>query len=363
MKILILTNSLRGLYSFRREVIMAIRNAGNKVTISTPIDEKKDYFEDECRLIDTQFNRKGKNPLKDFSLMFWYCKLLKQEKPDIVLSYTIKPNVYGGMACQICGVPQIVNITGLGSAIENSGWLQHLAVLLYKIGLRKADIVFFQNKANMDFCVKRGVTKSKYALLPGSGVNLKYHSLQPYPPDNGKVKFLFIGRILKHKGIEEYFQAAEIIKTKYPNSEFYILGRVEGNYQKQLNQLMEVGCIKHFGVTSDVRPYIKSVECTVMPSYYEGMSNVNLESAANGRPVITSDVPGCREMVDDGITGLLVKARDADSLIKAIERFILMPYEQKREMGVAARRKVEREFDRQIVVNAYIKELESFANV
>ena len=234
MKILILTNNFVGLNSFRKEVVKALIDKGNEIVISAPFDEKKAYFEEiGCCLIDTQFNRKGTNPIKDFGLMLRYRLLLKQVKPDVVLSYTIKPNLYGGMACQLCGVPQIVNITGLGAAVENPGWLQKLTILLYKVGLRKAMTVFFQNKANMEFCEKHGMVKGNKILIPGSGVNLQHHTLQAYP-EEGIIKFIFISRLLKEKGIEEYFGAAKRIKEHYPNTEFHVVGQCEDAYEERL---------------------------------------------------------------------------------------------------------------------------------
>jgi galacturonosyltransferase len=358
MKILILTNYFLGLYSFRKEVVKAIRDAGHEVVISAPFDEKKAYFEEiGCKLIDTQFNRKGTNPIKDLGLMMRYRKILRQINPNVVLSYTIKPNLYGGMACQLCHVPQIVNITGLGSAVENPGWLQKLTIILYKVGLRKAKTVFFQNKANMDFCKSHKMVKGNLALIPGSGVNLEYHSLQEYPED-GVIKFVFISRLLKEKGIEEYFGAAARIKELYPNTEFHVVGPCEDAYEEQLKQLQNKGIVIYHGLQADVRPFIGAVHCTIHPSYYpEGMSNVLLESCAAGRPIITTNRPGCGEIVEDGKTGFLVEAKNVNGLVSVVERFLDLPYSQKKNMGLMAREKVEREFDRQIVVDAYIKEL------
>ena len=188
-------------------------------------------------------------------------------------------------------------------------------------------------------------------------MNLEYHKFQSFPKDKD-VKFLFIARLLKDKGTDEYFEMAKIIKAKFPNTEFQILGNIEGKYQQQLEELIKEGVIKHLGLTTDVRPYIANVHCTILPSYHEGMSNVNLESAANGRPVITTNVPGCKETIDDGITGYLIKPKNAEDLIQKVEMFIKLPYEKKKEMGIAARKKVEQEFDREIVIDAYLKEIQ-----
>lgn len=362
--ILVLTNNIGGLYSFRKEVMKAIVDAGYDVYISEPDDnERVRYFEEiGCHIIKTKFNRRGMNPFADLGLMLRYLKMIIELAPIAVLTYTIKPNVYGGIAARLCRVPQLANVTGLGDAVENGGWLQKMTVALYKIGISRAKRVFFQNKTNRDYCIRTGIVDETSIVLPGSGVNLDYHIYQDYPAD-GVIKFLFIARLLKDKGIEEYFEMVESIKKTHPETEFQILGGMEGNYQKQLDELVKRGVVNYLGTTSDVRPFMEQVHCTIMPSYHEGLSNVNLESAANGRPVITTNVPGCRETVDDGETGFLVDAKSAESLINGVERFISLPYNQKVLMGRLAREKVEREFDRQIVVDAYINEIEKIANV
>ena len=359
-RILVLSNSWGGLHSFRKEVFQAFRDNGYEVYISSPLDqsvkEKAAWFENiGCHIIDIQFDRKGLNPLTDFKLMLKYRKLIKQIKPAAVLTYTIKPNIYGGMAAALCGVPQFANITGLGDAVENPGLLRTIAVTLYKIGLSKCRTIFFQNDTNLNTCVQLGIVKRKRAhLISGSGVNTEHHTYQEYPED-GTIKFLYIGRMKRDKGIQEYFYAASVIKSKYPNTEFQIVGTKEDALDEQLDELIKSGIINFLGPKVDVRPFIGDVHCTIMPSYHEGMSNVNLESSANGRPVITTDVPGCRETIDDGVTGFLVNAKDGQDLATKVEKFILLPYEQKKAMGLAARAKVEKEFDRQIVVDAYLE--------
>lgn len=357
--IIVLTNKTGGLHSFRKEVMKAIVDAGYELYISVPDeDERIKFFEDlGCHIIKTSFDRRGMNPIKDIKLLVEYKRLIKRLHPKAVLTYTIKPNVYGGIACRLTHTPQLANVTGLGDAIENGGWLQRLTVTLYKIGLRKASCVFFQNASNRNSCIKLGIADSSSVLLPGSGVNLKHHTYQDYPADDGHIRFLFIGRLLKDKGIEEFFETAKAIKARFPNTEFQILGAIDGPYKSTLDALTKDGIIKHLGITTDVRPYIGAVECTIMPSYHEGMSNVNLESAANGRPVITTNVPGCRETVDDDETGYLVKAKDAQGLTDAVERFVLLPYRHKVLMGQNGRKKVEREFDRKIVIDAYLNAL------
>lgn len=362
--ILVLTNFIAGLHSFRKEVMKAIVDDGYQLYISVPDsdDERVNYFKGiGAEIIKTDFNRRGMNPFADFKLMLFYKRLIKQLKPIAVLSYTIKPNIYGGIACRLTGTPLIANVTGLGDAIENGGWLQKLTVSLYRFGIGKAAQVFFQNDTNKNFCVKNNIADKNAIVLPGSGVNLEYHTMQEYPT-NGCIKFLYIARLKREKGVEEYFETAKTIKKKYGEEvEFQVLGWKEGDYEQEMDELVRNGVVIYLGKTSDVRPYLKDVHCTIMPSYHEGMSNVNLESAANGRPVITTDIPGCRETVDDGKTGYLVEVKNAEALIDGVGRFLALSYDQKVIMGQNARKKVEREFDRTIVVKAYMKAIESLS--
>ena len=358
-RIIILTNSLSGLYSFRKELIERLTELGYEVIISSPIDFDVAFYEKRnCRLLATAFKRKGKNPIKEIGLLYYYVRLMKKEKPDVVLTYTIKPNLYGGLACNLCGVPQIANITGLGSAVESQGIMQKLTSILYRIGLRKTSLVFFQNSANRDFCVNRKLVKNRYILIPGSGVNLDYHQYQEYPKIE-PIRFVFISRLIKQKGIEEFFSAAEIIKKKYLNVEFHVVGFCEGQYKHQLDGMQKKGIIRYHGIVKDIRPIFGMIHCTVHPSYYpEGMSNVLLESCAAGRPIITTDRPGCGEIVEDGINGYIVHPQDVSDLVCKIERFIHLPYDENVNMGKSGRKKVEKGFDRNIVVNAYIDEIE-----
>ena len=363
MKILILTNNLAGLHNFRREVVLAIIDKGYHLTISAPYDVNISYFENvNCDYIPIQFNRKGKNPFQDFKLVYSYLKIIRKVNPDAVLTYTIKPNVYGGMACRIMGVPQIANITGLGTAVENQGWMQKLTILLYRMGLKKTHTVFFQNKANREFCLSHKMVKGHHVLIPGSGVNLSKHKYQDYPPQH-PLRFVFISRLVKEKGFEHYLGAAMYLKKKYPDLEFHILGHCEGNYKEKLDELQEKGIVNYHGRQMDVRPFLGMCHCTVHPTFYpEGMSNVLLESCANGRPIITTDRPGCGEIVDEGKTGFVVKQRDTHDLIEKMEAFINLPYETKRQMGIDARKKVEKEFDRNIVVKKYLDEIKAIEN-
>lgn len=360
MKILLLANNIGGLISFRFEVVKAIIEQGHSITISAPFDKRMEELETlGVKCIATKIDRRSTNPVKDFMLICHYVNLIKKEKPNIVLSYTIKPNVYGGMACRLCGIPQIVNITGLGTAVENPSMLQRIVFVLYKIGLKNVKRVFFQNEENKRFCEKHKLTPDCGYLIPGSGVNLKHFQVKEYPNDD-IVKFIFISRIMKQKGIEQYLDTAIAIRKEHPNTEFHILGYCEDAYQEKLKELNDNGTIIYHGMTSDVRPFISNVHCTIHPTYYpEGMSNVLLESCASGRPIITTNRSGCKEIVDDGINGFIVEQQNSEDLIAKVCRFLDLSFEEKKCMGLAARKKVEKQFDRNIIVKAYLEAIDS----
>ena len=360
MNILILANNDMGLYNFRKELIEKLIKDNNHIYISLPNGNRvQDLVDLGCEFIDTDIDRRGTNLIKDFKLFKKYKKIIKDIKPDIVLTYTIKPNIYGGIACRVKKVPYICNITGLGTAAENKGAIQKLIIFLYKIALKNVKCCFVQNEENLKFMKEHKITKvEKYQLIPGSGVNLEKYKLLQYPNKNDKIKFIFISRIMKEKGIEQYLETAKRITEKYDNTEFCILGFCEQDYEKRIRKLEASGAIKYYGLQNDVIPYLENCSCLIHPSYYpEGMSNVLLEASSSGRPVITTNRSGCREIVEDGKTGYIVDIKNSEQLIKKVEEFINLQYEQKVKMGICAREKVEKEFDRNIVINAYMKEI------
>ncbi|WP_322789592.1 glycosyltransferase family 4 protein [Paenisporosarcina antarctica] len=355
---LVLTNSIKGLYSFRRELIEELIIQKYEVVIAAPEDNKMSYFTQMgCSIVKTSINSRGTNPITDLKLFISYFNLVKNLKPNVVLTYTIKPNVYGGLACRLLRVFYIANITGLGTSIESRGLIQKISLFLYRTGLKKAKCIFFQNEPNKLFFNNNNIVKSKSRLVPGSGVNLTQHSFEEYPEDDRLIKFLFIGRIMKDKGIDELIEAANRVKEKYPNVQFDIVGDREEDYTQLLKELDNNKIIKYHGRQNDVHTFIKKSHATINPSYHEGMSNVLLESAATGRPVLASNIPGCRETFDEETSGFGFEAKNADSLVEAIIKFIELPYDKKKSMGFAGRRKMEKEYNRKIVINAYIDEI------
>jgi glycosyltransferase involved in cell wall biosynthesis len=358
MKILVLANFGMGLYKFRRELLEELLKQ-YEVYISLPNDEYVPMLEKlGCQFVDTKVDRRGTNPLTDMNLLLHYIGVIKRIRPDVVLTYTIKPNVYGGLACRITRTPYMTNITGLGTAVENKGVIQKITLMLYRMGLKGASCVFFQNETNRKFFINQSIVKSYTRLIPGSGVNLESHCLEEYPDEDGAIKFLFIGRIMKAKGIEELLQAARRIKEIYPSFQLDLIGGSEEDYDDQLAVLDKLGIIKYHGQQDDVHKFIKNSHATVLPSYHEGTANVLLESASTGRPVLASRVPGCIETFDEEASGIGFEVKNVDSLVEAITKFINIPYAKKKAMGIAGRMKMEKEFDRKIVIQSYLDEID-----
>ena len=358
MKILILANNDVGLYQFRRELIEELLKQ-NQVTISLPYGKLVDLLKEKgCKYIDTSLDRRGVNPIKDLGLIKQYFKILKNEKPDLVITYTIKPNVYGGFVCCVKKVPYAVNVTGLGTAFQNQGILRKLVVFLYKIGLKKAKVVFFENEENRQILLKENIVKEKQTcLLNGAGVNLEHYLLTEYPTNYEKTRFLFVGRVMQEKGVDELFTAMERLHSMGVACTLDVLGGYEENYEEVIKKYEAAGWLKYHGYQSDVRPFIEKSHCFVLPSWHEGMANTNLECAAMGRPVITSNIHGCKEAVVEGISGFLCAKQSADSLYEEMKKFTTLTYEERKAMGIAGRKHMEEVFDKKKVVKATIEGL------
>lgn len=358
-KVLFLANHDVGIYNFRRELVEQLLREGHEVIISSPYGERIDNLKAMgCEYREIQFSRHGTNPIRELMLITAYRKLLREVQPDIVFSYTIKPNIYGAIACSSMKIPCVANITGLGTAVENQGILQRVTVLLYKYAFRNVKKVFFQNTDNMQFFIDRKIVFNNCDLLPGSGVNLQRFAPIEYP-ESPKIEFAFISRIMKEKGVDQYIEAAEYITEKYPDTVFHLCGFCEQAYEERLRDLSEKGVIVYHGMVNDIRPVLERIHCVIHPTYYpEGMSNVLLESCASARPIITTNRPGCGEIVDDGTNGYICEAQNSKNLIEKIEKFLALSHNERCGMGLAGRRKVEGAFDRNIVVQKYIKELE-----
>ena len=355
---MILANFDLGLYQFRKELIQELLK-DNEVIISLPYGELVEPLKNMgCKFIDTPVDRRGINPTTDIKLFHNYIRLLKKEKPDLVITYTIKPNVYGGLACRMAKIPYAINITGLGTAFQKEGLLKKLVTAMYKVGLKKAKVVFFENAENRQiFLDKKIVREEQTCLLHGAGVNLEHFRYTEYPIDNGTTGFLFIGRVMKEKGIDELFAAMKKLTEEGVDCSLDILGGYEEDYKAVIKKYEGEGWLRYHGYQEDVRPFIANCHCFVLPSWHEGMANTNLECAAMGRPVITSNIHGCLEAVENGVSGFLCSKQDAGSLYQVMKQFTKLSYDERKAMGLAGRKHMEEVFDKKKVVEDTIRRI------
>lgn len=368
----LLTNNDDDIYCFRKELIEALIDQGYEVLISCPYGEKFELMQGiEYLYDDPDIDRRGTSVVKDSKLMRHYYDLFKQYMPNIVLTYTAKPNVYGSLAANRLRIPVINNLTGIGSVKNQSKVKRDFIYRLFKHAYGKSACVMFQNESNMHNALEMGLVKGDYQLIPGSGVNTERYPLQEYPAGGDGVHgepviFNYIGRILHDKGVDDYIAAAKIIKQKYPATEFNLLGFIEPSeihYEHDLEVLGEQGVVRYLGSQKHVLPFIARSHATIHPSVYgEGMSNVLLETASSGRPIITTDNPGCRETVAEDQSGFIYEGGNVEQLCACIERFLRLDNDDRRQMGEYGRRHVETNFSREIVIDAYLKRIEQILN-
>jgi galacturonosyltransferase len=315
---------------------------------------------------DPVIDRRGTNIIADAKLFLHYKKLFKQYRPNVVLTYTAKPNVYAGIAARQLGIPYINNVTGLGSVLNKKGLMKDFIMWLFKVAYRGAACVMFQNSKNMQLALDANMIKGDCKLIPGSGVALDRYPVQEYPDGGNGIEgktviFNYIGRIMHDKGVDDYIEAAKRIKKNYPNTEFNMLGFVEpteSHYEKELAELGKQGIVYYRGSQKDVKPWIKRSHCIIHPSTYgEGMSNVLLENASSGRPIITTDNSGCQETVNHGESGFIYHGGDVDELVEVIEKLIGMNNDERKQIGLKGRQKVEKEFSREVVIKAYLEKI------
>lgn len=358
MMVLIICNCATGLEIFRGMLIQELIREGNTVKAIVPLtDEKKELIAENqlkkmhCALKRTSMERRGMNPLHDLGLMKEYYKTVKKMKPDLVITYTIKPNIYGSLVCRILKVPCAVNITGLGTAFQKNGMLKQMVTLMYKVALKKTKVVFFENVENRDIMVDmRIIPKEKTHVLAGAGVDLEHFHYAEYPKDTDTSRFLFIGRVMQEKGIDELFEAMERLNQEGYSCSLDVAGGFEEHYEEKIRKYEVEGWLHYHGYQNDVRPLIENCHCFVLPSWHEGMANTNLEAAAMGRPVITSNIHGCLEAVEDGKSGFLCETQNVKSLYATMKRFCEISYSQKQELGLAGRRLMELRFDKKKIV-------------
>ena len=356
-KILILANSDIGLHNFRKEILQGFIKENYEVHISLPNGPHiKKLIELGCNFHETAVDRRGINPLVDLKLIINYIKLLSIIKPDLVLTYTIKPNLYGGIVSRILNVKYITNITGIGTVFQKESFLKKLIVLLYRISLKNAETLVFQNAENLSAFEDNNIKGKKVTLIPGSGVNLLDY---PYSPleKNEENNFIFVGRVMEEKGINEFLYVAK--EMQYEKVNFHVVGGIEEPHLKEIiNQYEEEKIIVYHGFQREIKKYIKKSDCLINPSYHEGMSNVLLEAGSMGRPLIASNISGCKEVIDDSINGYLFDVKDEESLLSSVKKFTKLTIDEKIKMSKASRVKIESEFNRNNIIELYI----DFAN-
>lgn len=355
MNILILSNYHVSLYKQRKELLERLLEKGHTVTIALPYGT---YVENMvamgCRYCPLEFNWRGINPLADFTLLLKIFRLYWTIHPDIVLTYSIKPNIYGGFVAKLLRIPFIVNVTGFGNGFLRGLMFKRFITGLYRLGVSGANVLFLQNQQDASFAQQHRIRGKRNEILPGSGVNLEEYEQQAYPEDTSEIIFLTVARFIKSKGIEELLEVSKRIKKQNRSVRFQLIGEDGEQYLPRIKDACAAGWIEYLGFQSNVRPFLGEAHCLICPSYLEGMSNVLLESAACGRPVIATDIPGCIETFLPGVSGIACKPRDADDLERAVREFLALPYEKKAAMGRTNRIHVEQNFDRNIIVERYL---------
>ena len=364
MKIIICVNTAWNLVNFRAGLIRALVAQGHEVLAVAPDDSYAPRLAGlGCRFVPLHMENGGTHPGRDAMLLWRFLRLFWRERPDVYLGYTVKPNVYGSLAARLLGISVINNIAGLGAVFIKAGWLVRLVRWLYRVALARSAKVFFQNGDDRQLFVAGGLVRAEVTdLLPGSGIDLTKFALVPLAATNstsGKFRFLLIARMLLDKGVGEYVAAARLLHQRWPQLECCLLGFLEVQNpatvsRAQMDAWVTQGHVKYLGVSDDVRPEIAAADCIVLPSYREGTPRTLLEAAAMGRPIITTDAVGCREVVDDGQNGYLCKVRDAADLAEKMEQMLKLTLEQRQQMSHYGRLKMEREFDEKIVIQKYL---------
>ncbi len=363
MKTIIITaNTSWYLYNFRKNTILSLADCDYRVVTIAPTDEYSEkLLALGCEFYPIAIDQKGTNPINDFRTFISFYRIYRKQKASVVLNFTPKNNIYSTLAANFLGIKVINNIAGLGTIFMNENITSKIVLFLYKISQPKANKIFFQNEEDRQLFIQKKIAPASLTdRIPGSGVDLNRFSLSPTRDDN-RVSFLLVSRMLFDKGIEYYVKAARILKAKYGERiEFRLLGFLDVKNpsavsKKQMQTWVNEGIVTYLGISDNVENEIKLADCIVLPSFYrEGVPRSLLEAAAMGKPIVTTDNVGCRDTVSDGVNGYLCTPRSVTSLTKKLDTMIAMSHEQRIRMGIQSRKKVESEFDEQIVINKYI---------
>jgi glycosyltransferase involved in cell wall biosynthesis len=357
---MLVVNSSWNILNFRSGLIRALIKEGYDVVAVAPDDNYTQLLSTlGCRFIPLEMDNKGMHPGRDLRLLFRLYRLMRQERPDVFLGFTIKPNIYGSLAAHALGIPVINNIAGLGITFLKTGYLNRLVRAMYRLALLRSRRVFFQNCDDRSLFISSGLVKAtKTERLPGSGIDLDRFGVLPLP-SGSPVRFLLVARMLWDKGVGEYVNAARILKRRGIDADCCLVGFLDVQNPSaisplQMDQWVNEGVVRYLGASDDVRVEIAASNCIVLPSFYrEGTPRSLLEAAAMGRPIITTDSVGCRDVVDDGLTGYICKPQNAESLADQMERFTALSPEMQAVMGERGRVKIEAEFDEKVVIRSY----------
>ncbi|TIN30663.1 MAG: glycosyltransferase family 4 protein [Mesorhizobium sp.] len=369
--IVISINTSWNVVNFRKGLIEALRSHGYDIVIMAPRDEYSSLIATMgCRYVELEMDNSGTSPLRDMVLLWRYWRLLRRERPLAFVGFTIKPNVFGSISANLNGIPVINNISGLGTAFVRGGLLLRVAKALYRVALARSKMVFFQNDDDrMLFVDAHLVRKDRTALLPGSGIDLvRFAPSSEARIRSGAIVFLLVARLLWDKGVGEFIEAARLVRQALPGARFQLLGFLDVENRtavsrRHVEQWGDEGLVEYLGSTDDVRPFLRAADCVVLPSYREGTPRSLLEAAAMSKPLIATDVPGCREVVDHAVNGFLCKVRDPDDLASKMIEFAMMDDASRTRMGAQSRNKVERQFSETIVIEKYMQQIEKLGGL
>ncbi|UOQ78708.1 glycosyltransferase family 4 protein [Hymenobacter sp. 5516J-16] len=362
MRVAVVINTSWNIWNFRRSLVKALQAAGHEVLAIAPPDDYSARLETElgCRYVPILMENKGTNPVKDAQLTRRFYRIYRRERPDVVLHYTIKPNIYGTLAAKLAGIPSVNNVSGLGTVFIVKNFVSRVALGLYRFAFKFPKRVFFQNNDDRQLFLQHGLVEARITdVLPGSGIDTQRFRPAATFERHEPFTFLMIARVLYEKGVEEYFEAAQLVRAAHPTARIQLLGGIDesggvGVKRAVFEQWLQAGHVEYLGTSDDVAAHIRQADCVVLPSYREGTPKTLLEAAAMGKPIVTTDVPGCRETVVDGQNGLLCEVRNAADLAAKMRQVLELPNQELEQMGKAGRQLAERKFDEQIVLDKYL---------
>jgi len=370
MKIAVVLNTSWNIYNFRKGLILSLMDKGNEVITIAPKDAYSNKLLDlGCQYIPVKMDSRGANPIKDFLLILELYGIYKKVKPDIILHYTIKPNIYGTIAASLLRIPVINNVCGLGTMFLKDNLVSRIAILMYRIAFRFPKKIFFQNNDDKSLFLKRKlVSKNVSDLLPGSGINTSDFAPVDDARKNKPFTFLLISRLIYDKGILEYIEAIDQLKKEGIEAKFQLLGQIDEKHKRgipgsKIQEWIESTQVEYLGTTEDVRSHIQTADCIVLPSYREGTPKTLLEAASMAKPIVATNVPGCNNVVKDGENGYLCQLKNSGDLAIKMKNMYSLPVHQREQMGINGRSYIKQNFEESIVINKYLESIEKIKRV